>query len=204
MLQLLLQGEFEELRKYAGHLLEPDRDRALLLTAHLVTERLLGAMIETALMHPEVWIDDADYRSKVNLARAMGLIGDKELAICHVLNSARNAMAHALEPLPEKWKVELERLAFGSQRKRDGQKKDMAVTLEALITRIAAPWLYARHNHKLQKLREQHAKRWQEIMERKLREKPELLTLDVHDLNFQAVAEEVELELAKEWRGSTK
>jgi hypothetical protein len=205
ILQLLLPDECKELRKHAEHLLEPDRDRALLLTAHLVTERLLEAMLETALKHPDVWIDDADYRSKVNLACAMGLIGDEELAICRVLNSARNAMAHALEPLPEKWKVELKRLAFGSQRKRNGQKKDMAITLKALINRINAPWLYARYKHKRQKLWEQqHAERWQKIMRRKLREKPELLTLDVHDPIFQAVAEEVDLELAKEWRGSTE
>lgn len=211
MLQLVLPVECEELREYVAHLLDPDPDRALLLTAHLVTERLLGAMIEIALSHPKIWLDDADYRSKMKLARAMGLIGDKELAICRVLNSARNATAHGLEPLPEKWKIELERLAFGPRRKREAQKKGITATLRVLITRIAAPWLYIRYHHNLQKLQEQnrqklqeqHAERWQKIMTRKLGEKPELLALDIHDPKWQAAADEVELELANELRSFT-
>ena len=211
MLQLIMPVECEELRKYVVHLLDPDPDRALLLTAHLVTERLLGAMIAAALSHPKIWLDNADYRSKMKLARAMGLIGDKELAICRVLNSARNATAHSLEPLPEKWKIELERLAFGPRRKREAQKKDITATLHELIACIAAPWLYIRYHDNLRKLyeqnqhklQEQHAERWQKIMKRKLGEKPELLALDFHDPEWAAAAVEVELELANELRSFT-
>ena len=119
-------------------------------------------MIETCLQHPKIWLDSADYRSKVNLAKAMGLIGDKELAICRVLNAARNATAHGLDPLPEKWKVELERLAFGSRRKREVQKRDIFATLEVLIGCIAAPWFYARYYYALRKLREQNVQKLQE------------------------------------------
>jgi len=185
------------MRRYAGHLFQPDPDRALLLAAHLVTERLLGAMIETTLVHPEAWIDEADFRSKVNLAKAMGLIGDEELAICRVLNSARNALAHNLEPLPQKWKVELERLTFGSKHERNGQKNDLSAILLELFIMIAAPWLYVRHYHRMKNLREQHKDHWLEIMKKKLRENPELLKLDVKDPNFLAATEEVDIEIAK-------
>lgn len=79
-----------QLREYAAHLLAPQAERALILTAHAVVERLLGEMISTRLRHPEKWLDGAEFRSRTDLASAMGLIGDRELNICRVLNSARN------------------------------------------------------------------------------------------------------------------
>jgi len=71
---LLVERDRVELRRYASYLLEPDHDRTLLLTAHVVAERLPEGMISTVLVYPEAWLREADFRSKLSLARALGLI----------------------------------------------------------------------------------------------------------------------------------
>lgn len=71
---LLVETDRAELWKYASYLLEPDHDRTLVLTTHVVAERLLEGMISTVLVYPDAWLREADFRSKVSLARALGLI----------------------------------------------------------------------------------------------------------------------------------
>jgi hypothetical protein len=50
---LLAEGDRVELRRYASYLLQPDHDRALVLTAHVVAERLLEGMVSTVLVYPD-------------------------------------------------------------------------------------------------------------------------------------------------------
>ena len=78
---LLVEGDRVELRRYASYLLQPDHDRTLVLTAHLVAERLLEGMISTVLVYPDAWIREANFRSKLSLAKALALIEQREVNI---------------------------------------------------------------------------------------------------------------------------
>jgi hypothetical protein len=200
---LLLSQEHEALREFANHLLRPDTDRTSLLTAHLVVEQLLGAMIRTKLSHPDVWLDEADFRSRVNLARAFGLIGEEELRICRVLNKARNTVAHALEPLPEKWKIELVRLAFGRREKGGDNepKRSLDEALGQLVVLIAAPYLYASFQSKFQNFRTENELRWRELMVEKLTANPEGAEIANDEAKRGELIREVDLELARELHG---
>ena len=197
---ILLKEEQERLQNYAAHLMEPDTQRTLLLTAYLVSERLLSEMIETKLFYPSVWLDGADYRDKVNLARAMNLIGEDELRICRVLNSARNAVAHSLEPLSEKWRVEVFRLAFGHSKVENevSEAEIWRKALVELIIYVAAPWLYAAFQSKHSALRKQHKNRWMELMAEQLQTVPDLNAVVDNATEHKRLAEEVDLLLVKE------
>jgi hypothetical protein len=168
---LLVETDRVELRKYASYLLEPDHDRTLVLTTHVVAERLLEGMISTVLVYPDAWLREADFRSKVSLARALGLIEQREINICKVLNSARNAIAHTLEPLPEKWRKEMVRLAYGSGsgiRWKKGISKDLNKTLRVLLAIISSRLLQARFQTHLTILRKDHRDRWKSLWVEKM------------------------------------
>jgi hypothetical protein len=142
--RLIPQVLEEQLRPYVEHLLEPDKERALILMTHVTVERLLGDMLEATLANPAVWLDESDYRSRTNLARALNLIGDEELNVCRVLGSARNQVAHKIEPLAPKWRIELLRLAAPFVDHTDETPANLAKALHELVIQVAAPWLTAR------------------------------------------------------------
>jgi hypothetical protein len=179
----LIGQETEQLRQYVSHLLTPEGERPIILTAHAIIERLLGDMISTKLSHPDVWLSGADFRSRTNLARALGLIGDRELNLCRVLNSARNSAAHGLEPLPQKWRVEIMRL--GCRADAGGlEPKDLREALLNLVTIMAGPWLYAKVGKARVEIIDQHRQRWIEMAEERLRKfaDPERLIADAEEL----------------------
>ena len=198
--EVLIAEDVEQLRNYASHLLQPEPDKTLVLTAHLVAERLLGDMIATKLPSPNIWLDDADFRSRTNLARALGLIGNDELAVCRVLNSARNSIAHGLEPLPEKWVIEIQRLACRRAPGRGTAERTRRLdgALKELITQLAAPWLYVRFQTKRRTMKDLHAKRWKEIMVEKLAAYPDLQAVAGDDTLRDRLCRQVDLDLAKE------
>jgi hypothetical protein len=170
--QHLIAQESGWLRRYFDHMLSPDGDRSVILTAHAVVERLLGDMISTRLPHPGVWLNEAGFRSRMNLARALGLIGDVEMNVCRVLNSARNNAAHGLEPLPDKWRTEIMRIGGGSGVNKDNPK-DLHTALVGLVTRLAGPWLYARVGKAKTDLLDQHRQRWIELAAERLENLPD-------------------------------
>ena len=195
---ILVREERAKLQKYSACLLEPDHDRTLVLTAHVVAERMLEDMIATRLEHPQVWLREADFRSKTNLARALGLIRERELNICGVLNKARNAMAHTLEPLQEKSRKEMERLAYGKGSGLTWKKdvsKDLNQVLRVLMAYLAAPLLQAKFRTHLQKLRNDHRERWHSLWVEKM-----LANMDGFgdSATEEKLAQEVDLIIAKE------
>jgi hypothetical protein len=123
-------------------MLAPDGDRPVILTAHAVPERLLGDMISTRLCDPHVWLNEADFGSKTNLSRALGLIGERKMSVCRVLNSARNSAAHGLEPIADKWRIEIMRLGCGVGANAP-EPKTLHDALLNLLSRMGGPWLYA-------------------------------------------------------------
>src|SRR5438132_584742 len=163
--EFLAAGDHAQLRKYASYLLQPDHERTLILNAHLVAEHLLEGIISTVLVNPDAWLPEAEFRSKLDLARALGLIGEHEVACCSVLNSARNSVAHSLEPLAEKWKIEMDRLAYGKGSGinwKENIPKELNKTLRVLLALISACWLRARFRVHVLKLREENRDRWVE------------------------------------------
>ena len=155
-------------------------------------------MISTVLVYPDAWLREADFRSKVSLARALGLIEQREINICKVLNSARNAIAHTLEPLPEKWRKEMVRLAYGSGSGIRWKKdifKDLNKTLRVLLAIISSRLLQARFQTHLTRLRKNQGDRWKSLWTEKM-----LANMDLFG-NPEAeerLAYEVDLVIAKE------
>lgn len=193
----LFAQEAAELQTYAAHLLAPDIERSLVLTAHAVVERLLGDMIATKLRSPDVWLNDADFRSRTNLARAMGLIASEELEVCRVLNSVRNCVAHGLEPLPDKWRTEILRLAaWGRSPTSSPPLFDEA--LIRLVAHVAGPWLYARFHSAKKHAADQHRTRWMELMTERLKMHPNLESLLQNEEERKRLALDVEAALGKE------
>jgi len=194
---LLVERDRVELRKYASYLLQPDHNRTLILTAHVVAERLLEGMISTVLVYPDAWLREADFRSKLSLSRALGLIEQREVNICKVLNSARNAIAHNLEPLPDKWRKEMERLAYGRGsgiRWKKDVSKDLNQILRVLLALISSRLLQARFQTNLNKLRKEHGERWKSLWVEKM-----LANMDLFGTpEEERLAYEVDLAIAKE------
>lgn len=163
--EFLAVADHVQLRKFASYLVQPDHDRTLILNAHLVAEQLLEGIVSTALPRPNAFLENADFRGKLNLARALGLIGDHAIACCAVLNQARNSIAHSLDPLAEKWKVEMERLAYGKGsgiRWKQNRPKSFNETLRVLLALISGDWLRARFAGHLRKFRDNE--RWKDLM----------------------------------------
>jgi hypothetical protein len=195
---LLVEGDRVELRKYASYLLQPDHDRTLVLTAHVVAERLLKGMVSTVLVYPDAWLCEADFCSKLSLAKALGLVEQREVNICKVLNSARNTIAHTLEPLPHKWKNEMERLAYGRAsgiRWKEGISKDLNKTLRVLLALISSRLLQAKYKTHLNKLRQEHGEQWKSRWVEKMLANMELFGNQEEE---ERLAYEVDLAIAKD------
>jgi hypothetical protein len=197
LFEILTEDYKDEHHKLVEAFGNRDNDRTAILTAHLISERLLEGMIETMLMHPSVWLKGTDYRSKTNLAYALGLIGDLEFVCCKVLNRCRNSIAHDLEPLPDKWRLELERLT-----KKEGERKGwkhlepgLIKSLFVLLATISHAWTHAKFNQNWKQLRQAHGDRWIELYTLKMKdaEQKNLGVLD--EINFSY---ETDLELARE------
>jgi hypothetical protein len=171
----VIQKVLEQLTAYCQHLVEPDPERALILITHITIERLLAEMISASLPNPDVWLEDSDYRSRTNLARALNLIGDSELNICRVLGSARNQVAHKLELLEPKWRVEILRLAAPSVDPSDQSPSNFRKALRELIGSLALPWLRTRVQVARRDLIEANQDLWHKIGREHIRALPEPL-----------------------------
>ena len=185
-------------RRYRDFLLRPDPDRNLLLTTHIIVERIIELILETRLPAPAVWIPTADFGSKVRLARALGLIEEEQHRVCSVLNSARNALAHKLEPLDEKWRVELKRLAFGRRKKSAENNKSFQDMLIDLIAIVFASCLHARFHYKRYQLRERYRDRALELLKQKIHENLMSPIENARDLDGELLNLEVDLQIAHE------
>jgi len=202
--QLLAAEDHAQLRKYASYLMEPDHERTIILNAHLVAEHLLEGIISTALVNADVWMAEADFRSKLGLTRALGLLNEHQIACCMVLNKARNNIAHSLEPVSEKWKVEMTRLAYGKGsgiKWRGNVPKNLNETLRVLLALISTAWLRARFRVHVLKFREENIERWKDLMTKKA-----IANLDVFlgkegPAGEDKLSFEVDLELAREIKG---
>ena len=174
-LELHLMTNFTKpLEKYINQLFIVDPERSLILTAHSIVERMLGEMIEVYLKEPATWLDEADFRSRTNLAKSIGAIAERETNICRVLNSARNHVAHRLEPLPDKWRLEIMRLNFRAGATAKGtDKQTLQVAVSGLVTLIAAPWLYARTKQAERQFHEQHKERGIQLLNELLKSHPD-------------------------------
>jgi hypothetical protein len=177
------------------------RDRTL--GAHLAIEGLLESMLETVLPRPKYWMETADYKSKVSLALSMGLIGEKERTICQVINKARNAMAHSVDPLPEKWRIEMHRLAQGLEIHKS-DPKDLNKIVMGLMVKITAPFLYTRRRHYIKNVMKNHPDLWNQLLYKKMDERPDLEKLPVDIEAWRPLLEDIERQLLAKARENEK
>jgi len=135
------------------------------------------------------------------LARALGLIEDHAANCCSVLNAARNSVAHSLEPLADKWKIEMDRLAYGEGSGINWKKdipKDLNQTVRVLLALISASWLKARFRVHVLKFREENRERWVELMMEKAMANLDVFLGKEGREGEDRLAYEVDLELARE------
>ena len=180
--------------RYGESLRNADPDRSSLLTAHIIVERLIESTLETRLPFPDFWIPTVDFGSKVRLARALGLIREEEHCVCSVLNSARNALAHKLEPLPQKWREELKRLSFRAPWEPSEDRDSLQLILRKLVTIILARREHMMFHHRRFMLREENGQRWFEVMKQKIGEA--FMSEDVFDEELLQL--QVDLQIARE------
>jgi hypothetical protein len=179
--------------EYGEALRKPDSDRSLLLTAHIVVERLIESMLE----HGYLIVSFGYPRQisiQVRLARALGLIREQEHHACSVLNKARNALAHKLEPLPEKWRVELKRVASVIKPAPDDDPDSFYVILRRVVGVVLGCRNKRVFEYRRTRLRHDHGQRWLEIMKHKIDE--EMMSDEKFDeelINIQ-----VDLQLVRE------
>lgn len=136
----------------------------------------------------------------------------RELNICKVLNVARNAIAHTLDPLPDKWRKEMERLAYGGGsgiRWKKDVSKNLNQTLRVLLALVCSRLLQVRFRTHLTKLRKVHGERWKSLWVEKILpnmdlfgniEEEERLAYEVDLAIVKGLAEKRKLEYA----GKTK
>ncbi|MDR3631329.1 MAG: hypothetical protein P4L42_13445 [Desulfocapsaceae bacterium] len=190
-----------DLRRWGDNLFDADSERPLLLTAHAIVEKLLGDMITTRLSHPDVWLNEADFRSRTNLVMALGLISDREFNICRVLNSARNSAAHGMGPLQEKWRIEIMRLAFGQNASsRATEPSALQDALYELIISVSAPWIYTKVDSEKKNILEEHSEKFKKLIIERLKQYPNYKKVFQDDKEMITLKKEVEDELARELR----
>jgi len=154
-------------------------------------------MIASSLIHPAAWLKDSNFQSKVKLARALDLIGNKEENICAVLNKARNALVHKLDPLPDGVILEITRLAF-SKARRKPNPSDFNKVLRVLVAKVSVARLRVGFQKNLAKLRAEHRERWLALLKKRLYDNLALLGEDENSPAMRKVLREVDDALVRE------
>ena len=106
-----------------------------------------------------------------------------------------------MDPLPDTWRVEIERLARIPPRHKPedvSAKPNLSQSLFELIVRISAPWSYAIGQVKRRDLHVANKDRWIELMAERIRQDEALMHLDPKGPEFEAIVHEIELTIAKE------
>ena len=204
LFEILLEDERDEhKRRFISEFANRDPDRMLILNAQLVAERMVEDMLELSLVRPKVWLKNADFRSNQNLAYALGLIGDHELACCRVLSRARNSIAHQLGPLPDKWRRELDKLTQRAAASEAWKEVPVGLnkTLCVLLAALSHAWSHVKFNYHWRQLRDVHGERWVDIYVEKAKE-ARANNLELPD--EQTLKYEIDLQLAKELREAKK
>ncbi len=190
--KVLLEKEYTELSDYKKILTEPNTDTLILINTHLVIEKLLGSMISTRLMDPDVWLDGSNYRSKSNLAKAMGLIGQRELHICREINKIRNRLAHSLDGINDNWQKDIRSLAYGESENNPNKLKSIDWVSRDLLSSIAGAWLHTKLLDNKRKALAENRERWIEVMKKKLYENIDLLYRDLNSETINSLVNEVD------------
>jgi len=163
-------------------------------------------MIATRLVQPHEWLDDADYLSKIKLAKALGILGQKEYSICRVLALARSAFKSA-NSLPQKCKTEILRIAYAHFKReppRIGSHTPFEEVVRVLLAILSARWLEVRFKKKVYDLRRRYRHRWSSLMKKTLWANLDLLALDADSPENQRAVEQVDIELVKRLRAEKK
>jgi len=166
-------------------------------------------MIAIRLVRPEVWLRNANYLSKVELAKALGLLGREEYSICCVLASARNAFGR-LNSLPQTCRAKIHRIAYAHFKKQppktpkiDSQRPFDEI-IRLLLAILSAPWLEARFRKKLYDLRKRYRRQWSSLMKKTLWSNLDLLATDANNPENLRAVEQVDIQLLRRLRPRKK
>jgi hypothetical protein len=203
---ILLKEDRKELRKAAYHIQTSQREQTIIFTAHRLAEKLVTDMIAARLLHGVVWLRNADYSSKIKLARALGLLGHEEYSICCVLALARSAFERG-NSLPQKCKAKIFRIAYAHFKReppRIGQQKPFDEVIRMLLAILSAPWLEVRYRKKLHGLRRRYRRQWSSLMKKTLWSNLDLLATNADSPENEKAVEQVDLQLLKRLRTKKK
>jgi hypothetical protein len=199
---MLLAEDRKELKKTANRIAKSKREKIIIVTAHRFVEKLISDMIATRLVRPDVWLRNADYLSKVKLAKALGMLGQEEYLICHVLGSTRIAFEH-LNSLPQNCRAKILRIAYAHFKKQPpkiGSQRPFNEIIRLLLAILSAPWLEIRFKKKLHDLRKRYSRQWSGLMKKNLWSNLDLLATDADSPENQRAVEQVDMQLLRRLR----
>jgi hypothetical protein len=203
---MLLKEDRKELTRTASRITNSKREQVIIVTAHEFAEKLVSDMIATRLVRPEVWLRNADYLSKVELAKALGMLGREEYSICCVLSSARNAFKR-LNSLPQTCRTKILRIAYAHFKKEPpeiGSQRPFDEIIRLLLAILSAPWLETRFSKKLYDFRKRYRRQWSSLLKKTLWSNLDLLATDANSPeNLRAVAQ-VDMQLLRRLRQRKK
>lgn len=203
---MLLKEERKELKNTADRIAKFKQEQVVIVTAHRFVEKLVSDMIATRLVRPDVWLRNADYLSKVKLAKALGMLGQEEYSICCVLGSARIAFER-LNLLPQNCRAKILRIAYAHFKKQPpkiGSQRPFDEIIRLLLAILSAPWLEVRFKKKLYDLRKRYRRQWSGLMNKMLWSNLDLLATDADSPENQRAVEQVDMQLLRGLRAKKK
>ncbi len=203
---VLLKEDHKELRRISNRIAKSKREQVIVDTAHRFAEKLVADIIATRLVRSDVWLRNADYLSKVKLAKALGLLGREEFSICCVLASAKSAFGR-LNALPPKCRARILHIAY-AHFKKEPPKTDSAKPFDEIIRLLlailSAPWLEIRLKTKVYDLRRRYGRQWSSLMKKTLWSNLDLLATDANSPENLRAIEKVDLQLLRRFKSKKK
>jgi len=196
---MLLKEDHRELRKIASRIASAKRERTIIITSQQFAEKLVSDLIAMRLVRPERWLRNANYRSKVELAKALGILGREEYSICCVFASASDALERR-NYLPESSKAKICRIAYAHFKKQPpevGSQRPFEEIIRLLLAILSAPWLKERFRKKLFDFRKRYRRQWSSVMKKTLWANLELLATDPNGPENLRAVEQVDLQLLR-------
>jgi hypothetical protein len=204
--ELLLEQDRKELRKTAQRIQKLRREQTIISVALKLADKLVTDMIATRLVQPGVWLRNADYSSKITLAKTLGLLGREEYSICCVLASARRA-SERLNSLPEKSRARIVRIAYAHFKReppRPGHEKSLNEIIRLLLAILSASWLEVRYKKNVYELRRRYKRQWSSLMKKKLWSDLDLLATNSDSPESNRAVDQVDLQFLKRLRSKKK
>jgi hypothetical protein len=194
------------MRRISNRIAKSKEERVIVNTAYKFAEKLISDMVATRLVRSQMWLRNANYRSKVELARALGLLGGEEFSICGALAAARTSFSR-FKDLPRKCRARILHLAyrhFKREPPKTGPEKPFDEVIRLLLAVLSTSWLETRFKKKVYDLRRRHGQQWSTLMKKTLWLNLDLLAKDANSPENLKAMEQVDLQVIRRLKSKQK